>query len=223
MARRIQSATQHAGNRIVRLELRTFRAVDDMTYRPGRYRNLERAREARHVSRDMTARCVIALETNGSPLSMAEHVGPENRRPTRAGQTRSSPARTTIARRGFWGGWNGLVDLTPAERQRLARILGMLGSEHAGERASAALKAEEFRKKHGLTWAEMLAHSRHPGRSHPHGTPLGEAAEAKARAQAEAQRAAKAKEAAEPPARRIVIRERMTRPGTNLGSRPLLA
>ena len=27
MARRIQSATQHAGNRIVRLELRTFRAV----------------------------------------------------------------------------------------------------------------------------------------------------------------------------------------------------
>ena len=45
-----------------------------MTYRPGRYRNLEREREARHVSRDMTARCVIALETNGSILSMAEHV-----------------------------------------------------------------------------------------------------------------------------------------------------
>jgi len=32
--------------------------------------------------------------------------------------------------------------VTPADRQRLARILGMLGSEHAGERASAALQAE---------------------------------------------------------------------------------
>ena len=50
-----------------------------------------------------------------------------------------------------------MSDLTTAERQRLARILGMVGSEHAGERAAAGLKAEEFRKKHGLTWAEMLA------------------------------------------------------------------
>ena len=29
--------------------------------------------------------------------------------------------------------------MTTADRQRLARILGMLGSEFAGERASAAL------------------------------------------------------------------------------------
>ena len=50
-----------------------------------------------------------------------------------------------------------MSDVTPAERERLARILGMLGSEHAGERASAALQAEAFRKKHGLTWAELLA------------------------------------------------------------------
>ena len=46
--------------------------------------------------------------------------------------------------------------MTPADRQRLARILGMLGSEHAGERASAALQAEAFRKRHGLTWEAML-------------------------------------------------------------------
>jgi hypothetical protein len=45
----------------------------------------------------------------------------------------------------------------PADRRRLARILGMLGSEHAGERASAALQAEAFRKRHGMTWEEMLA------------------------------------------------------------------
>lgn len=47
--------------------------------------------------------------------------------------------------------------MTDAERQRLAAILGMLGSDQPGERAAAALKAEAFRKKHGLTWAELVA------------------------------------------------------------------
>jgi hypothetical protein len=32
----------------------------------------------------------------------------------------------------------------------------MLGSDHAGERAAAGLQAEAFRKKHGLTWEQML-------------------------------------------------------------------
>ena len=47
--------------------------------------------------------------------------------------------------------------MTSADRAKLARILGMLGSEHAGERASAALQAEAFRKRHGMTWEDMLA------------------------------------------------------------------
>jgi len=47
--------------------------------------------------------------------------------------------------------------MTLADRAKLARILGMLGSEHAGERASAALQAEAFRKRHAMTWEEMLA------------------------------------------------------------------
>jgi hypothetical protein len=47
--------------------------------------------------------------------------------------------------------------MTDAERQRLAAILGMLGSEHQGERDNAARQAEAFRKKHGLSWAELLA------------------------------------------------------------------
>jgi hypothetical protein len=33
----------------------------------------------------------------------------------------------------------------------------MLGSEHAGEVAAAALQAEAFRKRHGLTWEGMLS------------------------------------------------------------------
>jgi len=47
--------------------------------------------------------------------------------------------------------------MTSAERAKLARILGMLGSEYAGERAAAGLQAEAFRKLHGLTWAQLLA------------------------------------------------------------------
>jgi hypothetical protein len=46
--------------------------------------------------------------------------------------------------------------MTTADRERLAAILGMLGSDHAGERAAAALQAEAFRRKHGLTWAELI-------------------------------------------------------------------
>ncbi|HEY2615981.1 MAG TPA: hypothetical protein VGI78_01455 [Acetobacteraceae bacterium] len=46
--------------------------------------------------------------------------------------------------------------ITTSERARLAAILGMLGSEHAGERAAAGLQAEAFRRKHGLTWEELL-------------------------------------------------------------------
>lgn len=46
--------------------------------------------------------------------------------------------------------------LTEKERKRLTAILGLLGSEHEGERASAFLHAEAFRKKHGLTWDELV-------------------------------------------------------------------
>jgi hypothetical protein len=47
--------------------------------------------------------------------------------------------------------------MTPTGRRRLAAILGMLGSEFDGERAAAGLQAEAFRKRHGLTWEQMLA------------------------------------------------------------------
>jgi hypothetical protein len=47
--------------------------------------------------------------------------------------------------------------MTEPARRRLAAILGMLGSAHAGERAAAAIQAEALRRKLGLTWAELLA------------------------------------------------------------------
>ncbi len=43
-----------------------------------------------------------------------------------------------------------------ADRQRLAGILGMLGSNSAGERDNAARLAEQFRRTSGLTWIELL-------------------------------------------------------------------
>ena len=44
-----------------------------------------------------------------------------------------------------------LVDL-----RRLARVYGLLGSDHDGEALAAAWQAEKIRKKIGLTWDELL-------------------------------------------------------------------
>lgn len=48
------------------------------------------------------------------------------------------------------------MELSEQDRQRLVGILGMLGSEHDGERANAARKAEQLRRKSGATWDELL-------------------------------------------------------------------
>jgi hypothetical protein len=42
------------------------------------------------------------------------------------------------------------------DRQRLARVCGLLGSEHDGEALAAARQAEKLRKKLGVTWEELL-------------------------------------------------------------------
>lgn len=42
------------------------------------------------------------------------------------------------------------------DRDRLDRILGLLGSDSAGERASAAKAAAEFMRKHELSWRELI-------------------------------------------------------------------
>ena len=40
--------------------------------------------------------------------------------------------------------------------EKLARIAGMLGSEHEGERATAAQMASDMLKAMGLTWSEVI-------------------------------------------------------------------
>jgi hypothetical protein len=46
--------------------------------------------------------------------------------------------------------------LEPEAAVRLIKLLGMCGSEHAGERAAAALKADTLVKSAGLTWGDVI-------------------------------------------------------------------
>ena len=43
-----------------------------------------------------------------------------------------------------------------AHLARLAKLLGMLGSAHAGERATAGLKADQLVRSLNLTWQEII-------------------------------------------------------------------
>lgn len=56
-----------------------------------------------------------------------------------------------------------------SDTAKLARVLGLLGSEHAGERAAAALAAHRLVKRLGLSWQEILAQKCEAARpsSHP--------------------------------------------------------
>jgi hypothetical protein len=47
--------------------------------------------------------------------------------------------------------------LSPQDRHRLARLLGMTGSAHDGETLNAARLADRLVKDRGATWSEVLA------------------------------------------------------------------
>lgn len=46
---------------------------------------------------------------------------------------------------------------TEVDTRRISIILGMLGSEHVGERAAAGLKADQMVRAAGLTWDSLVA------------------------------------------------------------------
>lgn len=46
--------------------------------------------------------------------------------------------------------------LDPRAAERLCKLLEMLGSNHDGERAAAAWKANEFIRQLGLTWHDVI-------------------------------------------------------------------
>lgn len=45
--------------------------------------------------------------------------------------------------------------MTLADLNRFRKILGLLGSDHVGERASAALLASNFLRERGFTWSSV--------------------------------------------------------------------
>jgi hypothetical protein len=48
------------------------------------------------------------------------------------------------------------IDPRADQLTKLCKLLGMLGSTHAGERAAAGLKAHELIKAMGLTWPDVI-------------------------------------------------------------------
>ena len=54
--------------------------------------------------------------------------------------------------------------MNTATMRKLVRVLGMLGSEHSGERAAAALSAHRLVTSHGTTWWALLNQKETPGK-----------------------------------------------------------
>jgi hypothetical protein len=48
--------------------------------------------------------------------------------------------------------------LAASDRVHLAKLLGLLGSNHAGERDNAACAAHRFVQQHGITWFDVVTH-----------------------------------------------------------------
>jgi hypothetical protein len=46
--------------------------------------------------------------------------------------------------------------LAAPHRERLARLLGLLGSDHAGERDNAGRAAHHLVQQHGITWYDVV-------------------------------------------------------------------
>lgn len=55
-----------------------------------------------------------------------------------------------------------MMSMSPADLTKLAGVLGMLGSDHAGERDNAARLANRLVRGKGLEWADLLAPSALP-------------------------------------------------------------
>jgi hypothetical protein len=47
--------------------------------------------------------------------------------------------------------------LDPAALERLAKLCGMFGSHHDGERAAAAAMADKLVRENGLTWQQVIS------------------------------------------------------------------
>jgi hypothetical protein len=95
----------------------------------------------RRAIRHLTARGVIVEYDSGSGRKywqLPEHG-------TREGRGRSGAPQESAA-----------AEAIPALADKFIKLLGMLSSEHAGERANAIAAAERLRKQYGITWRDIV-------------------------------------------------------------------
>lgn len=124
----------------------------------------------RPVSRALDAsvrRALAALKTKGIVIQddarawmLAENYRRENEAARRRQRRERAKAREKSSQdyQAGDGGFDIADMFTPSpEVQRLARLLGMLGSDHDGEVLSAARHAEALRKKIGKDWLTLLS------------------------------------------------------------------
>jgi hypothetical protein len=59
------------------------------------------------------------------------------------------------------------VTLPEPSRTKLVRLLGMLGSDHAGDRANAARMADQLVRERGLSWSDVVKEPPRPALGPP--------------------------------------------------------
>lgn len=64
-----------------------------------------------------------------------------------------------------------MIALSPTDRQRLVKLLGLLGSDYAGERDAAGLAAHRLIRDRGLGWEDVIEPLQSPGANHPTSQP----------------------------------------------------
>ena len=92
--------------------------------------------------RHLTARGVIVEYYRANGLKYWQLSEPEKRE-GRRGRSRA-PQESTAA------------EAIPALADKFIKLLGMLSSEHPGERANAIAAAERLRKQYGITWRDIV-------------------------------------------------------------------
>ena len=61
----------------------------------------------------------------------------------------------------------GAMPIPPDLASKLAKVLGMLGSDHDGEIAAAGRRANQMVRSAGLTWGEVIAPAAPAPQQHP--------------------------------------------------------
>jgi hypothetical protein len=86
----------------------------------------------------------------------ARHKADEERVKARAAREKIKAERAKRFREAFFGREPETLEINKADRDKLVKALGMLGSDHDGEVLNAARMVERLRRKLGTTWEILV-------------------------------------------------------------------